>query len=102
MRSDSNTANPFSIIRTNKFAINGSDTVKRKKVNKIVIGKPSDKRFICGAAFDSNPIDTCTKKSVPITGIAIIIAFKKRLLRFVIKNEVSNSCFSRNIKQLID
>ena len=54
----SSASNPCSIIAVNVLAMKGNATTSRKKLVRMVIGKPSERRFICGAAFERIPMHT--------------------------------------------
>ena len=45
------------------------------------MGKPSERRFICGAALERIPIQIETRRRLPITGRAIISALPKSRVR---------------------
>lgn len=59
-----------------------------------IIGKPSDKRFICGAAFERRPVHTVISKRVPIMGSEITSASEKRLVSPFKRNFTTPSRFS--------
>ena len=59
-----------------------------------IIGKPSDNKFICGAAFERRPVQTVMSKSVPIIGKEITSASEKRFVRPFKRNFTIPSRFS--------
>ena len=78
--------------RVKKSHITGINKTKIKNEVKIVIGRPSERRFIWGAAFDKIPIVTEIKNKVPTKGREIIMASKNKSVRPVNKKVIKLWC----------